>query len=59
MYKEYDELGAGEEDLRPVDEDEIIDEPNLILEQLCEDFDKYGITEGDDQVGCGKHQLGN
>ena len=44
MYKEYDHLGAGEEELHPVDELEE-QEPALVLEQLCEEFERNNFSD--------------
>jgi hypothetical protein len=45
MYKQYDVLGAGEEDLRPVDELDPDTEPNMILDQLCTEFERQNFSD--------------
>ena len=45
MYKEYDVLGAGEEDLPAVDELGGETEPTMVLEQLCDEFERQDLSD--------------
>lgn len=45
MYKEYDVLGAGEEELKPVDELDNGTEPSLLLDQLCNEFERQNLSD--------------
>ena len=45
MYKEYDVLGAGEEDLRPVDELDGGTEPTMLLDHLCTEFERQNLSD--------------
>ena len=45
MYKEYDVLGAGEEELKPVDELETGTQPSLLLDQLCNEFERQNLSD--------------
>lgn len=48
MFKDYDALGAAEEELKPVDELGLGNEPQMILEQLCSEFERNNLTEEDE-----------
>lgn len=38
-------LGAGEEELRPVDELETGNEPSMLLEHLCDEFERQNLSD--------------